>query len=54
MAILPILHWINPRPSLPCALREYDHLADKMYFDHLSPIKFKKLLKKAEKWSKLA
>ena len=31
---------------------QIDHLAGKMYFDHLSPLKRKMLLAKAEKWAK--
>jgi peptide deformylase len=33
---------------------QIDHLAGKMYFDHLSPLKRKMLLAKAEKWAKRA
>ncbi len=31
---------------------QIDHLAGKMYFDHLSPLRRKMLLTKAEKWAK--
>lgn len=33
-------------------LHQIDHLAGKMYFDHLSPLKRKMLLAKAAKWQK--
>jgi peptide deformylase len=33
---------------------QIDHLAGKMYFDHLSPLKRKMLLAKAAKWAKRA
>lgn len=33
---------------------QIDHLAGKMFFDHLSPLKRKMLIAKAEKWAKRA
>ena len=33
---------------------QIDHLAGKMYFDHLSPLKRKMLISKSEKWRKRA
>ncbi len=33
---------------------QIDHLAGKMYFDHLSPLKRKMLLARAQKWAKRA
>lgn len=34
------------------AQHQIDHLAGKMFFDHLSPLKRKMLIAKAEKWAK--
>lgn len=34
------------------AQHQVDHLAGKMFFDHLSPLKRKMLIAKAEKWAK--
>ncbi|AWB49493.1 peptide deformylase [Gemmobacter aquarius] len=34
------------------AQHQIDHLAGKMFFDHLSPLKRKMLISKAEKWAK--
>lgn len=34
------------------AQHQIDHLAGKMYFDHLSPLKRKMLIAKADKWRK--
>jgi peptide deformylase len=34
------------------AQHQIDHLAGKMYFDHLSPLKRKMLIAKSEKWRK--
>ncbi|MBC2837516.1 peptide deformylase [Paragemmobacter straminiformis] len=36
------------------AQHQIDHLAGKMFFDHLSPLKRKMLLAKADKWRKRA
>ena len=34
------------------AQHQIDHLAGKMFFDHLSPLKRKMLIAKADKWRK--
>ena len=36
-----------------CVQHQIDHLAGKMYFDHLSPLKRKMLIAKAEKLRRL-